>query len=420
MRRIKIGLALVSLVLAAWGLSGCDGSKQDRAANKTLTIWGMGVEGERLKDIVGKFKEENPDIEVTVQAIPWGQAHEKLITSVAGGLAPDLSQFGTTWIPEFVSLKAIEPLDDYLKNSPTITPDKYFKGSWETGVINGVNYGIPWYVDTRVLFYRKDLLAEVGYNQPPRNWEQLKDAAQKLTQKDDKGELTRTGILLPPMDAKTFLMFAWSNGGDVISEDGQVTLDSPENVEALAYYVSFFKEGLSPLSSEGGVELYNNFKSGFAPMFIGGPWMIKDLMTYAPELVGRVAVSVMPMKKSSTSFVGGSDWCILKDSKNKEAAWKFVEFMSRPEIQVQWYQLTADLPTRTDAWEDQYFADKDMVKVFGKQLFDTKTPPRIQQWEEIESLIGREMEQAVMGKSTPQNTLANIAVKIKKVIARTR
>jgi multiple sugar transport system substrate-binding protein len=419
MRRFSIGLALLLLTLSVLGLFGCGGSGK-QAANKALTIWGMGVEGEKLKEIVAKFKEENPDIELSIQPIPWGQAHEKLITAVAGGLAPDISQFGTTWIPEFVSLQALEPLDDFIKNSQTVVADKYFKGSWDTGVIDGVSYGIPWYVDTRVLFYRKDLLAEVGYSQPPRTWDQLKDAARKLVQKNAKGEVTRAGILLPPMDAKTLLMFAWSNNGDVLAADGQVTIDSPENVEALTYYASFFREGLSPISSEGGTELYNNFKNGYAPMFIGGPWMIKDILTYAPELESQVAVAVMPMKKTATSFVGGSDWCILKDSKNKEAAWKFIEYMSRPEIQVQWYQLTTDLPTRTDAWEDKYFSGKPLVKVFGQQLFDTKTPPRIQQWEEIESLISREMEQAVMGKNTPQKTLAAMAEKIRQILARAR
>lgn len=419
MRYFRLGMTALLTGLLLAGLSACGKGKQQEA-NKSLVIWGMGVEGEKLKDIIEKFKQENPEIAVDIQAIPWGQAHEKLITSVAGGLAPDISQFGTTWIPEFVSLQALEPLDAFLKSSPTVTADKYFKGSWETGVIDGVSYGIPWYVDTRVLFYRKDILAEVGYTQPPRDWDQLKDAARKLYRKDAKGTVTRAGILLPPMDAKTFLMFAWSNGGDVLSPGNHVIFNSPENVAALEYYISFFQEGLSPLTSEGGMELYNNFKSGFAPMFIGGPWMIKDILTYAPELEGKVAVAMMPMKKTATSFVGGSDWCILKDSKNKEAAWKFIEFMSRPEIQVEWYQLTTDLPTRTDAWEDKFFADKEMVKVFGQQLFDTKTPPRVQAWEEIESLISREMEQAVMGKSTAAKTLETIAEKIGQVLGRAR
>ncbi len=420
MRKISPYLQLL-LVFSLLAGSGCGGSdKGSKADDRSLVIWGMGVEGERLKDILVPFQEENPEIQVTVQAIPWGQAHEKLITSVAGGLAPDISQFGTTWIPEFVSLDALEPLDTLLQTSTAISAEKYFKGSWDTGVIQGVTYGIPWYVDTRVLFYRKDLLQEVGYAQPPRDWDQLKEVTRKLFRQDDKGATSRTGILLPPMDAKTLMMFLWSNGGEVMAEDGSVLINSAENVEALSYYVSFFQEGLAPLNSVGGMELYTNFRSGFTPMFIGGPWMIKDIETYTPELKGKVAVAVLPMKKTATSFVGGSDWCILKDSRNKAAAWKFIEYMSRPEVQIEWYRLTTDLPTRVDAWEDAFFSDKEMVKVFGQQLFDTKTPPRIQQWEEIESLISREMERAVRGTNTPTDTLALIAKKIDEIMARKR
>lgn len=420
MRKFAPFLNLLLLVSILAGVGCARSEKGSKADDQSLVIWGMGVEGERLKDILGPFQEENPEIKVTIQAIPWGQAHEKLITSVAGGLAPDLSQFGTTWIPEFVSLDALAPLDDHLKGSTVVAAEKYFKGSWDTGVIRGVTYGIPWYVDTRVLFYRKDLLQSVGYAQPPRDWDQFKDVTRKLFQQDDKGATSRIGILLPPMDAKTLLMFLWSNGGDVMTDDGQVVINSSENIDALSYYVSFFREGLAPLTSAGGMELYTNFRSGYAPMFIGGPWMIKDIETYTPELKGKVAVAVMPMKRSATSFVGGSDWCILKDSKHKAEAWKFIEYMSRPAVQIEWYRMTTDLPTRVDAWEDPFFADKEMVKVFGQQLFDTKTPPRIQQWEEIESLISREMERAVRGTNTPKDTLTLIAQKIEEIMARKR
>lgn len=375
----------------------------------------MGVEGEKLKDIVGMFKEENPDIDITVQAIPWGQAHEKLITAVAGGLPPDLCQLGTTWVPEFVTLKVLEPLDSYLQGSTSVSKDKYFKGSWETGTIGENVFSIPWYVDTRLLFYRKDILNQFGFSNPPRTWDELMQVCQKLVQKDKNGDFTRTGLLLPQIDTKTLLTFFWSNGGDVFSPDGKIIINSPENREAFDFYAGFFQKGLTPKVSKGGMELYNNFKSGFLCMFFGGPWMLKDLDTYAKEITGKWDVAVLPRKKSGTSFVGGSNWAIFKESRNKRAAWKFVEFMSRPDIQIQWYQMTSDLPSRLDAWEDKFFEDKKMVKTFGQQLFDTRTPPRIQQWEEIEGEVNLEMERVTSGKMTSQEALEKIERKIVQI-----
>ena len=104
--------------------------------------------------------------------------------------------------------------------------------------------------------------------------------------------------------------------------------------------------------------------------------MLKELDTRVPEIAGKWDVAVMPMKKTATSFVGGSNLCIFKDSKNKQAAWEFIEFMSRPDIQIQWYKLTTDLPTRLEAWENDYFADKENSFLIAEQrhFFPSNSP----------------------------------------------
>lgn len=410
--------SVAAALLLALG-SGCSEHNSQKADR--LTIWGMGVEGEKLKDIINLFKKENPQAEITVQSVPWGTAHEKMITAVAGGIGPDVCQFGTTWIPEFVALDTLEPLDAYIAKSSSINKKHYFEGSWETGHINGVNYGIPWYVDTRVLFYRSDILRDVGFDHAPRTWDELQEACGKLTVKNEKGDYLRRGIALAPVDAKALLMFMWSNGGAVLSDDNRkVVIDSPENAQALQFYAMFFKKGFSPLVTPGGLELYNNFKNGYLPMFIGGPWMLKDLDTYTPDIRTKWNVATLPLKKSATSFVGGSNFCIFKDSKHKELAWKFIEFMSRPDIQIEWYKLTTDLPTRLEAWENDYFKDKNKVKVFGKQLFNTKSPPRIQQWEEMEGVINLEMEKVVHGLIPAREALGMMKVKMEKILAKSK
>ncbi|MGE5604863.1 MAG: extracellular solute-binding protein, partial [Bacteroidota bacterium] len=87
------------------------------ARNETITIWAMGVEGLTLGKIIPKFEAANPGIKVKLQQVPWGSAHEKLITSIAGGSVPDISQMGTTWMPEFMAAGVLEVLDPYLKKS---------------------------------------------------------------------------------------------------------------------------------------------------------------------------------------------------------------------------------------------------------------------------------------------------------------
>src|SRR5205085_282053 len=111
---------------------------------------------------------------------PWEAAHAKLLTSVVGGIPPDISQLGTTWMAEFAAMRALAPLDEKAAASAKARPAAFFPGSLQTCYVDGKLYGIPWYVDTRVLFYRKDLLAEVGFKDAPKTWEELKTAARRL------------------------------------------------------------------------------------------------------------------------------------------------------------------------------------------------------------------------------------------------
>ena len=97
---------------------------------------------------------------VEVQQLPWTAAHEKLLTAFAGDATPDVCQLGNTWIPEFAALNALEPLDARVAASPVDRRRATTsRGIWDTNVVDGKLYGVPWYVDTRLLFYRRDLLA---------------------------------------------------------------------------------------------------------------------------------------------------------------------------------------------------------------------------------------------------------------------
>ena len=104
-----------------------------------------------------------------VQQVPWSAAHEKLLTAYVGGAMPDALQLGNTWIPEFVALGALEPLGARIEASK-IPREDFFAGRAGRGVVDGETWALPWYADTRLLFYRADLLAEAGVAEPPRTW----------------------------------------------------------------------------------------------------------------------------------------------------------------------------------------------------------------------------------------------------------
>src|SRR6266481_5685098 len=161
------GAAVLALVFL-----GCGG---ESGSTTTVEFWAMGREGEVVQSLVPEFERRTPGVRIRVQQIPWNAAHEKLLTAYVGDAMPDVFQVGNTWIPEFVALDAIEPLDARIAQSSIVQAADYFSGILDTNVIDtgagSTTYGVPWYVDTRLLFYRTDVLQQVGYTEPPATWD---------------------------------------------------------------------------------------------------------------------------------------------------------------------------------------------------------------------------------------------------------
>ena len=154
-RRLAARLLLIGVAMLG---AGC----APRAADVTVVrFWAMGREGEVVTALLPEFERTHPGIRVDVQQLPWTAAHEKLLTAFAGDATPDICQLGNTWIPEFVALGALQPLGARIARS-SVDPHDFFAGIWDTNVVGGQPYGVPWYVDTRLLFYRRDLLDAAG------------------------------------------------------------------------------------------------------------------------------------------------------------------------------------------------------------------------------------------------------------------
>ena len=384
---------------AAPGASADAGASGEAPAELSgeLTVWAMGNEGTLLGTMADKFMAENPGVTVSVTPVDWGQAVAKLQTAIGGGETPDVSQMGTDMMGQFVETGALETVPT------TVDPSLFFESAWNTNVVDGTAYGVPWYVETRVLYERTDLAEAAGITAPPTTWDELKAAAQAI--KDSGAEW---GIALGTKNSQEYLPFVWQNGGDVMNADGSAfALDSPEAVEALTFYDSFFEEGLTPTTVPEGFDVTPAFVSGTHPMFYSGPWHV-GLITDAggADIEGKWTLSPVPAKDSATSFVGGSNLVVFKDSENKDAAWAFIDFMSQPENQVAWYQEATVLPAVQSAWDDPALADDANVAVFGEQLQDTKAPPAISTWNEIASAINDNLELVTTGDMSPEEGAA--------------
>ncbi|HCI29928.1 MAG TPA: ABC transporter substrate-binding protein [Fervidobacterium sp.] len=401
MKKILMVLSVVLLVVTSF------------AADKTLQVWAMGEEAKKLDVMAQKFMKENPGVNVEIQAIPWGSAYDKLVTGIAGNQLPDLAQMGTTWMAPFGSMGAFEELTPYLKKSTVVKQDIFFPGSWETCKLDNGVYGIPWYVDTRVMFYRTDILKQVGFDKAPQTWDELYAAAKKLAARG-KG-MYAVSLLYTGVFGNEFMPFVWQAGADLFDSKGNITVTDPKFVQAMEYYAKFFWEGLAPMTNE---DLFQAFSSGTIPIFFSGPWMVTMLNEQAPNIKGKWAVAMMPKNKTRDSFVGGSNLVIFKSSKNKDLAWKFIEFLSKPENQLQWYKTVSSLPAVKSAWNYPEIAKDPMIKVFGDQMEEARATPNIPQWEEIANAISARMQEVIYQKTTPQKAAEALKNDIQKIMSR--
>ena len=419
-RRLLASGAVVTS--AALALTGCGRSEEapDAAPQATtsigsgpatgeLTVWAMGTEGENLPKLTKSFEQANPGVKVTVTPIPWDAAHNKFTTAITAQSVPDAAMVGTTWMGEFADLDALDPTPAGIDSST------FFPGALDTTKVGETQYGVPWYVETRLVYYRKDLAAKAGITAPPTDWDGLKAMAKAMKEKAG----AKYGINLQPGGQgswQTVMPFAWSAGASITADgDKEFTLDTPEMQEGLSYYQSFFTEKLA------GTDLPPNqteaqFVSGQVPMFISGPWMVGSIAKLGGQkMKDNIGVFEMPKNKTSTSFVGGSNFVVFKNSKNKDSAWQLVKFLSDAKTQAEWFKLSTDLPAVKSAWEDPSIASDQLLPIFGKQLEDAKAPPAIVNWEQVATAFDTEVEKMAKAGQSPADTAKAIQTKASSI-----
>jgi multiple sugar transport system substrate-binding protein len=366
----------------------------------------MGNEGVKLKTLGDAFAAEHPGVTVNVTPVDWGQAVAKIQTAIAGKQTPDVSQMGTDMMGQFAATGALEPVP------ANFDPASFFESAWNTNIVDGTVYGVPWYVETRLLYYRTDIAKKAGITAAPATWDDLTAMAKAL---QDKGG-AKWGISLGTKNWQEYLPFLWSNGGDVVDADGKYTLNSQQAVEALTYYQAFFTDKLSPASVPEGFDITPAFVSGSHPMFFSGPWhlgLIKEAGGAGFE--DKWAIAPMPKKVSSTSFLGGSNVVVYKNSPNKDLAWAFVDYLTSVETQVAWYEQVTDLPAVQAAWDDPALTADPNLAMFGDQLADTRAQPATATWSELGTALNTALEKLTTGGMTPQEAADEMQAQAEKI-----
>ncbi|MGH8178445.1 MAG: sugar ABC transporter substrate-binding protein [Steroidobacter sp.] len=413
-RREAIGV----LAGAAASTLGCS---RERSRRTVVNFWAAGREGEIAAELVRGFEAEHPDIDVEVQKLPWSAAHEKLLTAFAGETLPDLCQLGNTWIPEFAALDALEPLDTYATASRDVALEDYFEGFLNASRLGGALYGIPWYVDTRLLYYRRDLLEQAGFDAPPTTWDEwtrMLAAIKEVVGPD------RYSVLLPLNEFEPLLVFALQQPAPLLRDEGRWgNFRSEDFRRALHFYHSIFERKWAPLATNTQISnVWDEFGKGYFSFYISGPWNIAEFKRRMPrDLQDAWMTATMPGPDGpGVSSAGGASLVIFRSSKHKPEAWALAEYLSRPGTQQRFYELTGDMPPRRTSWQLPALAQSSYARAFREQLDRVRSPPKVPEWERIANEMKFAGERVVQGAANIDEVVVALDRKTDEILEKRR
>lgn len=350
-------LTIFCILLLGIVLAGASATRQASSAPIKLVVWGLqsGKETKGLDAEVAEFEKRNPDIKVSLLSMGAGSMNpQKLMTSIVGGVPPDVINQDRFTIGDWASRDAFQPLDHFLaaeKRLPDgIHETDYYPAAWKEALYKGKVYAIPTGIDDRMLFYNRQLFREAGLdpNRPPQTWAELRDDAKKLTKYNADHTYAHIGFI-PNYGNSWFYLYSWQNGGDFMSADGRTcTINNPYSVAALKYMVDVYND-------LGGYDKVNIFQTGFQSneqdpfytgkigMVINGNWVLSGIARYAPGLDFGVAPAPVPAERLKgvkahqgrfagqppyLTWTGGFSLAMPIGAHHPQAGWRFIKWMS--------------------------------------------------------------------------------------------
>lgn len=374
MRR-PIAAATGALLVAATAAACAGGSGGgDGEGDGSLSVWimqGTNPDAEDFFADVSTAFEEQTGATLDVEFVEWGDAHDRFVTSIAGGTTPDVAETGTTWTPEFADAGALAPLDGYVDGAGI--GDDLVEGLVEAGTYDEQLYGMPWYAGVRSLVYNTEMFEQAGV-EPPTTWAELEDAAAGL-----KEEYPDKIAVAVPGDAEfTVYPWVWGAGGEVATLEGDTWtsgLDSPASQEGIEFWTGLATEG--GYSSEGATtwretDVLDAFAAGDVGMAVMGSWTPGAIVDANPDMEGKFAAVPIPGKDGgiAPSVLGGSHLSMFETAEDKDLAFAFIEMMTTGEFAQQWGEQSGYFPGQVSLLDETLASTDPLVAPFAQQFVE--------------------------------------------------
>ena len=358
--------------------------------------------GPYFEQMAQQFHAQNPGIDIRIEVVNWDNLLQKLQTDIAGGTNADISIIGTRWLLDFVKDGEAEALDGYMDQA---FRDRFIGTFLAPGQIGGKTYGLPIAASARAMFYNRTLLNKAGIGAPPATWEELRQDAAKLKAQGIAG----FGLQGKAIETDVYWYYAlWTYGGDVV-RDGHAAFDSPAGAAALTMYKGLIDDGLTEDGPTNYTreDLQNLFKQGRVAMMITAPFLINQIAAEAPGL--DYGIAPVPKQARSATYAVTDSVVLFKNSKVKQAAWKFLDFLFTKDPRVTFNRNEGFLPTTKAAAADPYFTANARLQTFVNLLPEAHFAPTVTGWEDTAKAVSDAVQSVYVGQAQPAAALKQAA-----------
>ncbi|MBA8880167.1 extracellular solute-binding protein [Phyllobacterium myrsinacearum] len=364
-----------------------------------------------VRAMTDAFTKANPDVTVNLEFVPYEGLHDKTVLAQGSGGGYDVVLFDVIWPAEYATNKVLLDVSD------KITGDMktgVLPGAWTTVKYEGKRYGMPWILDTKYLFYNKEILEKAGIKNPPKTWAELAEQAKTIK---DKG-LLATPIAWSWSQAEaaicdyTTLVSAY--GGSFL-KDGKPVFQTGGGLEALNYMVDSYKSGLTNPNSKEFLEedVRRVFQNGEAAFALNWTYMYN--MANDPKdskVAGKVGVVPAPGVdgKSTVSAVNGSMGLgITSTSKHPDEAWKYITFMTSQQTQNQYAKLS--LPIWASSYTDPAVSkgQEELIAAAKQSLAAMYPRPTTPKYQELSTALQQAVQESLLGQNKPEDALKTAA-----------
>jgi multiple sugar transport system substrate-binding protein len=373
-----------------------------------------------FKNAAKEFNELYPTITIKFQNTPAEEMNQRLTAQIAGGNPPDAAYVDAGTVGAFASRGALVNLDDYLAQSDVVDPNDYVDAFKASTIFEGSQYGLPFDGESTGLFYRTDRFAEAGIEEPPTTWEEFEQTAAELT---NAAEKEYGFIQFAPESAYYWYPWLWQNGGDLYGEDGQtIVFNSPEAKEAAEFYVDLVQYSPPDFLNSNSYDGRIAFANGSVAMYVAGAWFAGVMESEFPKTKGKWASAPLPEGEAGcATTIAGDNLVVFDDSDNQDAAWLWIEFLSRPENMAAWtYELEGStlLPPRKSLLESPEIVQKKPVLEGFVDAMECGRANLIAdpKWPQIEEQLNIELGKAMYGEQTASEALDKAAEKATEIL----